>query len=180
VERPIDVRIVTATHRDLSARVKEGLFRGDLLFRLDVVRIEIPALRHRPTDVPILAAHFLTHARTKHPRSVAASFAPDALDAMTAYAWPGNVRELEHVIERAVILSTQPAITRADLPSALTGQPVASFGFTGAVVPMETMQQKYAAWALEQNGGRRMATAEALDLDPKTLARLLAAPSKNE
>ncbi len=172
-ERAIDVRVVTATHRDLAARVKAGTFRGDLLFRLDVVRLEIPALRHRTGDLPQLAEHFLARAKAKHARSPVETFAPDAMEAMARYAWPGNVRELEHVIERAVLLTTSPKITASDLPRTLTGEPQAPFAFSGDVLPLEAMQQRYAAWALEQLGGRRMATAEALDIDPKTLARLL-------
>jgi two-component system response regulator HydG len=176
VERAIDVRIVTATHRDLDARAKEGAFRGDLLFRLDVVRLELPALRHRTSDLPALAAHFLERARAKHPRSPAQGFSADALEALAAHAWPGNVRELEHVIERAVILTTSSTIERSDLPKTLGSVVARPFAFDGAVVPMVEVQRTYAAWALAQLGGRRMATAEALDLDPKTLARLLSPP----
>ena len=177
-ERAIDVRVVTATHRDLPARVKAGTFRGDLLFRLDVVRLEIPALRHRTGDLPLLAAHFLAQARAKHPRSPVEALSPDATAALSRYAWPGNVRELSHVIERAVLLTMSPTITAADLPSTLSGEPPAPFAFSGDVVTLDVMEQSYATWALEQLGGRRMATAEALDIDPKTLARLLSARQK--
>jgi two-component system response regulator HydG len=179
-ERPIDVRIVTATHRDLEARAKAGLFRGDLLFRLDVVTLEIPALRHRRADIPALATHFLERAKAKHPRSPVASFSPAGLEALCAYAWPGNVRELEHVIERAVLLGMASTISPADLPRALNGQSGKQFEFKGEVLPLDRMQRQYAAWALEQLGGRRMATAEALDVDPKTLARLLASAPRQE
>jgi two-component system response regulator HydG len=173
-ERPIDVRIVTATHRDLPERVAAGTFRGDLLFRLDVVRLEIPALRHRKGDIPLLAAHFLARARAKHPRARAEGFSQEAMDVMVAHAWPGNVRELEHVIERAVILGASAQIAPGDLPRSLGGDSKRAFEFSGNVLSLEAVQRHYAAWALEQLGGRRMATAEALDIDPKTLARLVA------
>ncbi|MGD0527589.1 MAG: sigma-54 dependent transcriptional regulator, partial [Polyangiaceae bacterium] len=95
-ERAIDVRVLAATHRDLRERARTGTFREDLLYRLDVVTIEIPALRHRRDDIPLLAERLLADARAKHPHSRVERLAPDAMARLLDHAWPGNVRELAH------------------------------------------------------------------------------------
>ncbi len=172
-ERAIDVRVVAATHRDLVAQVKAGHFRQDLLFRLDVVSTEVPPLRQRREDIAELSAYFLERARAKHSRSVATKVGKAALDVLLAYAWPGNVRELEHVIERAVLLGASSEVEVADLPSALLAPRVPVTEFSGPVVPLAEIERRYAAWALEQMEGRKMATAEKLDVDRKTLVKLL-------
>ncbi len=111
----VDVRVVAATHRDLHALAEKGSFRSDLLYRLDVVTIRIPALRERREDIPLIAAHFLAIlARRGGPRF---ELSPEAADCLAAYDWPGNVRELRNVIERAVLLSDGAGILRvSDLP----------------------------------------------------------------
>jgi two-component system response regulator HydG len=172
-ERRVDVRVVAATHRNLRQRVAEGAFREDLLYRLDVVTIELPALRHRREDLPLLVEHFLGKAKEKHARSPAVRLAPDALAKVMAHSWPGNVRELEHVIERAVILARDAAITAADLPSSVGEPSTAQPDFGGEVVPMREMQRRYAHWAYERLGGRKVLTADTLGLDFKTLSKLL-------
>ena len=178
-ERTVDARIVAATHRDLAARVARGEFRDDLLFRLDVVTVEVPALRHRRDDIPELTAHFLEVGRAKHASAVGERFSADAMTLLQRHPWPGNVRELEHLVERSLLLGSNVVIGVADLPRALQDAPerpvtVAGPVFTGAVVPLAEVQRRYAAWALEQLGGRKMVTAEKLDVDRKTLAKLLA------
>ncbi len=172
-ERRIDVRIVAATHRNLRQRVAQGAFREDLLYRLEVVTIEIPALRHRRGDLPVLMDHFLCLAKAKHPRSPAEGFSPGAIDRLAGHAWPGNVRELEHVVERAVVLARNATIDAADLPSSLSATSVEEPHFGGSVLPMRDMQRRYASWAYEQLGGRKVLTAEKLDVDFKTLSKLL-------
>ena len=173
-EQRFDVRIITATHRDLRARIASGEFREDLLYRLEVVSIELPPLRHRREDIPLLLAHFLERARSKHPRSPVERFKPEALELLTSYAWPGNVRELEHVVERVTVLGRAPDVGVEDLPASVHARPANEMAFGGPVVPMREIQHRYAAWALEQLGGRKMLTAEKLGVDDKTLARLLA------
>jgi DNA-binding NtrC family response regulator len=112
--RRVDVRILSATNAALENDVSAGRFRQDLLFRLNTVEIRLPPLRDRREDIPPLAAHFLTmHARRY--RKNAAAFDPAAIKALLDHAWPGNVRELDHVVERAVLMSTGPTISRADL-----------------------------------------------------------------
>jgi len=121
----VDVRVVAATHRDLHAMAEKGAFRSDLLYRLDVVTIRIPALRERREDIPLIASHFLAIlARRGGPRFV---LSPEAADCLAAHDWPGNVRELRNVIERAVLLSDGSGVLRAtDLPEhvrAAAGRP---------------------------------------------------------
>jgi len=173
-EIPVDVRFVAATHRDLPARVAAREFREDLLFRLDVVSLEIPPLRHRLSDLPQLIEHFLDRARQKHPRSGVARFLPDAMARLVDYGWPGNVRELENVVERIVLLAPSPAISAADLPPAIAAAKPRELEFSGPVLPLAEVSRRYAAWAFEQMEGRRMLTAEKLGVDRKTLVKLLA------
>jgi two-component system response regulator HydG len=113
-EIDVDVRVVSATHRDLRALVQEGKFREDLLYRLRVVPMRIPPLRERPEDIPVLAAHFVAQVAAGWGRS-GLRLADDALQALAARAWPGNVRELRNAIERAVILARGDVIAREDV-----------------------------------------------------------------
>ncbi len=177
-ERAVDVRIVAATHRDLHARVASGTFREDLLYRLDVVSIEIPPLRHRQADIPLLLAHFLERARQKHPDSPVRAFSKAALARLLDHRWPGNVRELEHLVERVVLLGRGVEVQPDELPKALTVRGAAQLTFQGDITPLREMQRRYAAWAFEALEGRRMVTAEKLGVDIKTLARLLKSESE--
>jgi two-component system response regulator HydG len=179
-EKTLDVRVVAATHRDLRRQVQDGHFREDLLFRLDVVTVTIPALRERRDDLPELLAHFLDRSRQKHPQSVVRRFSAPALERLLRHAWPGNVRELANVVERVVLLGTSEDVTVEDLPDALRGTPAAASAFAGEIVALQEIDRRYARWALEQLGGRRMATAERLEIDRKTLARLLGEPPKSD
>jgi transcriptional regulator with GAF, ATPase, and Fis domain len=111
----VDVRVVAATNRDLAEMVKRGTFREDLYYRLSVIHIEVPPLRERLDDVPLLADHFLQRLRSQAARRIS-GFSPDALTAMTRYAWPGNVRELRNAIERAIVLGDRELIMAHDLP----------------------------------------------------------------
>ena len=111
----VDVRVVAATNRDLSEMVRRGTFREDLFYRLSVITIDVPPLRDRLDDVPLLADHFLLRFRQQAARRIT-GFSPDALAAMTRYSWPGNVRELRNAIERAIVLGDGALIIAADLP----------------------------------------------------------------
>ncbi len=124
--RPVDVRVLAATARDLEADVASGRFREDLFYRLNVLRVQVPALRDRKQDIPLLVDHFLAHFREALGRPVRA-VNEDALERLVGYAWPGNVRELENVIERAVILAEDECITPRELPeNVLEGPATAS------------------------------------------------------
>ena len=113
-ETPVDVRIVAATNRDLHAMSTRGLFRLDLIYRLEVVVIRVPALRKRREDVPLLAQHFLNQFREKIGRPPLA-LAPGALERLISHDWPGNVRELKNVVERAAIFATGPDVSAEDI-----------------------------------------------------------------
>ncbi len=172
-ERQVDVRVLAATHRDLRARVREGSFREDLLYRLDVVAIELPPLRNRREDLPALIAHFLAQAKARHPRSPVERFADDAMQRLLQHSWPGNVRELEHVIERVILLASKPELHASDMPSSLIVEAEATTHFGQTVLPLRELQRRYVAWAYAQLGERKLLTAQKLGIDDKTLARWL-------
>jgi two-component system, NtrC family, response regulator HydG len=171
-ERSIDVRFVAATHRDLREQVSAGQFREDLMFRLNVLTVPIPPLRARKEDFPELVAHFLERARSRHVDSPVKRISAQAFDRLLIYRWPGNVRELANVIERAVLLGTSEEVAVEDFQASLGEQGVTT-EFSGPVRSLQEIDKRYALWALDQFGGRRMATAEALEIDRKTLAKLL-------
>ncbi len=116
---PIAARVIASTHRDLPEMIRQALFRSDLYYRLDVVRIHVPPLRERPGDVAILARHLLARACTKHRRPVP-EVDPGVLEVLASYPWPGNVRELANVLERIAILHEGGRLRVDDLPMALT------------------------------------------------------------
>ena len=173
--RQVDVRVLAATNRDLHERVRAGAFREDLLYRLDVVTIEIPPLRRRRDDVPLLVQRLLADAKKKHPHSAVERLAPDATAKLMEHAWPGNVRELAHAIERVVLLGRDAEAGAGDLPPSVTN--AAPPGMPGAreegILPIRDVQRRYAAWAFERLGGRKARTAEALGVDVKTLTKWL-------
>jgi two-component system response regulator HydG len=117
----VDVRVVAATHVDLRELVDQGGFREDLYYRLDVIRLDVPPLRQREGDIPLLAAHFLKKFAEKHAKGISA-IEPSALEALASWDFPGNVRELENAIERAVVLCRGEALALSDLPDALREQ----------------------------------------------------------
>ena len=179
-ERTVDTRILTATHRDLQERVASGAFREDLMYRLDVIRVDLPPLRHRREDLPLLVETFLAQARARHPASPVLRLSPGALERLLHHRWPGNVRELEHVIERLVLLGRSAEVLVQDLPKTLGERPRPVSVFAGAVLPMRDLQRRYAVWAYEQLGARKLATASTLEVDPKTLGKWLHEESQDD
>ncbi len=119
---PLDVRVVTATNRDLQEAVDDKTFREDLYHRLNVIRIHMPPLRERPDDIPLLARHFLARHSSRLGRDFS-GFVPAAMDALSSYAFPGNVRELSGMVEQAVALAPGPLVELYDLPERLTAPP---------------------------------------------------------
>jgi len=111
----VDVRVISATNKDLRKAIEKQEFREDLYYRLNVVNIELPPLRERKEDVPLLAEHFLHKFAMENQKEIT-GFSPEAMELVLDYDWPGNVRELENAIERAVILAKDSIITIADLP----------------------------------------------------------------
>jgi two-component system response regulator HydG len=181
-ERRVDVRVIAATHRDLRERARAGAFREDLLYRLDVVAIEIPPLRHRRDDLPLLVDHMLARAKAKHPHSPVESLSSDAMARLLAYAWPGNVRELAHAVERVVVLGRAAEGAAADLPVTMTSAAPEglSEALEGGILPIREVHRRYALWALERLGGHRRKTAETLGVDTKTLAKWVAGDGEVE
>ncbi len=171
----VDVRIVAATNRDLMQRVKEGLFREDLYYRLNVMTLEIPPLRRRAEDIPLLAHHFLEHFAAKN-RKMVKGFSPQAMDMLVKYEWPGNVRELENTIERAVILMTGDHVTENQLPLNIynkqINEPPAADGaglFSAGQKSLEEVEKEVILSTLESTGGNKSETARRLGITRKTL-----------
>ncbi len=170
-EIPVDVRVLSATNRDLQADVEQGSFREDLYYRLNVLHLHLPPLRHRVDDVPELARHFVD--RTCARFSLAAKrLTPDALRVLQAYRWPGNVRELENVIERTVALEAEEIISSGSLPEHLRGSP-RDVGFEQVSLPEEgldleehlnNIRLSLLRQALERTGGHQKKAAELLRL----------------
>lgn len=115
---PLDLRVISATHRDLEAAIRDGQFREDLYYRINVVSLRLPSLDERREDIPLLARHFLNKTQEKH-GSCVQGFAPDAMKALTTAAWPGNVRQLQNMVEQVCVLCTSPLIPLALVQRAL-------------------------------------------------------------
>jgi two-component system response regulator HydG len=162
----VDVRIIAATNRDLAAETASGKFREDLYYRLNVVNIEMPPLRARPSDLLPLATHFLRRFATENGKKVE-GFADDAVERITGYRWPGNVRELENVIERSVVLCDGPKLTAKHLPAG-----VGAVSRGGVRIPGSTMLEieRHAILAtLEACGGRTTQAAQMLDISVRKI-----------
>lgn len=171
--RKTDVRVVAATHRDLPALVRDGRFRQDLFFRLNVLPISIPPLRQRREDVSLLLDHFLRRSRERFPRSPVSSLSPEATKVLLDYSWPGNVRELENLVDRCVITGETTEISARDIRAAL-GEVGADDPLDPArreLLSLQAVEQRYIAWVLERVGGNKTRAAEILEIDPSTLYR---------
>ena len=169
---PVDVRIVAATHRDLAALVDEGLFRSDLFYRLNVVRLYLPPLREHRDDVPLLAHHFLRKHAERQDKKMG-EISRRAMTALMAYGFPGNVRELENIIERAVTLRAEGQIDLADLPAEVQGAGGAekTQAENGRLPTLEEKECEYIKQVLEQTGGNKTRAAEILGIDRVSLWR---------
>ncbi|HEX9007615.1 MAG TPA: sigma-54 dependent transcriptional regulator [Bacteroidota bacterium] len=166
----VDVRVVSATNKDLREEVRAGRFREDLLYRLNVITLQMPLLRERRDDIPLLAEYFLTRkSKTRLPKQLS----PAALALLQSYEWQGNVRELEHVIEGAVLLAPGDTIEPADLGIHRPTQPVRQGPLPGdsdaATMTLDEVERLHIRRTLEQCGFNRTKTAEALGISKKTL-----------
>jgi len=167
----VDVRIVSATNKDLQKEVEAGRFREDLLYRLNVVTIRIPPLRDRKEDIPLLIEYFLNR---KAKGKAQKRLGDEALQTLLNYDWPGNVREIEHVIEGAILLSHDDVITAKDLTltasMALQKASVVSLPQNeGEIMSLESMERMQIEHALKKNNYNRSKTASVLGITPKTL-----------
>jgi DNA-binding NtrC family response regulator len=167
----ISVRVIAATNRDLETAVREGRFRQDLYFRLNVVQIKLPPLRERKGDIPLLVNSFLEKfSDTDGPiRTVA----EDMMTKLMAWDWPGNVRELENVIERAVALGTSSLLHVGDLPSNLQYGANEKLPQNDVLLPLEELERRAIKRALRESGGDKLAAARLLGIGKTTLYRKL-------
>ncbi|HVB87851.1 MAG TPA: sigma-54 dependent transcriptional regulator [Candidatus Dormibacteraeota bacterium] len=167
----IATRVIAATNRDLESAVRQGQFRQDLFFRLNVVQIKLPSLRERKSDIPLLVNSFLEKFCDANGR--ARTISEDAMARLIAYDWPGNVRELENAIERAVALGSGPILHVADLPSNLhygAGDRVPQID---ELLPLEELERRAIIRALQEAGGDKLAAARLLGIGKTTLYRKL-------
>jgi transcriptional regulator with PAS, ATPase and Fis domain len=171
----VDARIISATNRDLEQRVQEGSFRQDLYYRLNVIRIELPPLRERSEDIPILVEHFIQKFAAQAKRNVT-GIDGGALAALMSHRWPGNVRELEHVIERAVLMGKSATIGTDDLPQPIITAGQNDLPLEKAVAKGYTLHQlekEYIERVMESTKGNKTEAARILGVDRTTLYRKL-------
>jgi DNA-binding NtrC family response regulator len=167
----ISARVIAATNRDLEGAVRNGSFRQDLYFRLNVVQIKLPPLRERKTDIPLLVNAFLEKFTQAGVR--VHTISSDAMARLIAYDWPGNVRELENAIERGVALSSGPILQIADLPSNLQFGTSDRFPDKDEVLPLDELERRAILRALRESGGDKLAAARLLGIGKTTLYRKL-------
>jgi two-component system, NtrC family, response regulator HydG len=168
-ETEVDVRVLCATNRDLRAAIKGGVFREDLFFRLNVFQIQLPALRERREDVPMLAQHFV-HKFGAEAAKRLVGIRPNAIQVLKRHDWPGNIRELRNAIERAVILCDGEWIDVNHLPPEITGRsPERAAIRLAAGLTLDTVEKEYILYSLERNGGNKARTADVLGVSEKTL-----------
>jgi DNA-binding NtrC family response regulator len=168
---PITVRVIAATNRDLEAAVRQGGFRQDLYFRLNVVQIKLPPLRERKGDIPLLVNSFLE--KFSGPDGKTRTISEDAMGRLMSYDWPGNVRELENAVERAIALGSGPILHVGDLPSNLqygTGERLPQ---NDELLPLEELERRAILRALRESGGDKLAAARLLGIGKTTLYRKL-------
>jgi two-component system response regulator HydG len=171
--RQVDVRCMAATHKDLSVLVERGLFREDLFFRLDVLRVPVPSLRERIADLPALIEHFLGRSLERAPRSPLVGLEPEALDHLSGHAWPGNVRELENLVERLVVTASAPLARLEDVRRALgaTRDPDPIAPLLRKPLTLAELEDRYVDGVLKKVGGSKAKAAEILGIDLSTLYR---------
>jgi DNA-binding NtrC family response regulator len=169
--RHIDVRIIAATNRDLETAIRNGGFRQDLYFRLNVVQIKLPPLRERKSDIPLLVTCFLD--KFSDPQEPPRTISEDAMRRLVAYDWPGNVRELENAIERAVALGSGPIVHVGDLPSSLQYPVSERTPEKDEVLPLEELEKRAILRTLRETGGDKLAAARMLGIGKTTLYRKL-------
>ncbi len=176
----VDVRILAATHRDLPALVREGRFRDDLYYRLNVVTLTLPPLRERRQDIPLLLDHFLRSLAARHRRGPVA-VDPDAQRRLLGYDWPGNIRELQNVLERAMLLAEQDVIGPEHLPpdvrpsalAAPSASAVSDGDPSGPLLSLEELERGHVAMVLQAVHGSREEAARILGISRRTLTRMI-------
>ena len=167
--RSVDVRIIAATNQDVELAIEEGRFREDLYYRLAIIPIELPPLRERPDDIPLLIEYFLKRFSTEAPLSVS----PAAFECLKAYSWPGNVRELQNAIERLVVLSHGDMVEPEHLPAKFSAGPTAKRSRVVELPPegysLEALEREVVVQALERNDWNQTRAADFLQIPRHTL-----------
>jgi DNA-binding NtrC family response regulator len=173
---PLGARLIFATHKNLGEMVAQGRFRQDFYYRINVVRIDAPALREHPEDVPQIAMHFLRQYSETFERPMA-SIDDDAIAALQSYSWPGNVRELENVIQRAIVIAQGEHLRLEDLPSGICGEnviPIDDYEPAGSFErQLRNYKVKLATTALRENNGNKTLAARSLNISRAYLHRLI-------
>lgn len=169
--KPIDVRILAATHKDLKTAIANHTFREDLYYRLSVIPIVMPPLRHRPEDIPLLANYFLRkYSALNNGKNVA--FTQDALRKLMNFSWPGNVRELENMVERLIVLARSSQIDAIDIPESDQSTSEQFFGQATTDSPtLEQLEKRYIKLVLEKTGDKKEKAAQILGINRRTLYR---------
>jgi DNA-binding NtrC family response regulator len=165
----VDVRIIAATNKDLARAIKDGTFREDLFYRLNVVLIQMPPLRERKGDIPLLVQHFLEKYNARLRKNIK-GISPEALDLLVRHDWPGNVRELENTVERLVVLSTGPYLEPADLAFAGT---ILQPSLESSALSLKDLERDHILQTLQRYDGHKSEAARALGIDRKTLREKL-------
>jgi DNA-binding NtrC family response regulator len=165
----VDVRIVAATNKDLARAIKDRTFREDLFYRLNVVLLQMPPLRERKSDIPLLVQHFLEKYNTRLRKDIR-GISPEALDLLVRHDWPGNVRELENTVERLVVLSNGPYLEPADLAFAGT---ILTSRTDAAAVSLKDLERNHILHTLQRCDGHKSEAARTLGIDRKTLREKL-------
>ncbi len=172
VDIKVDVRVIAATNRSLEQMMKDGAFREDLYYRLNVFSVHIPSLRERKGDIPLLVDHFIRGSSIVPKRTVRAS--TEAVEVLQRYLWPGNVRELENVVERALILCDGGAIEAEHLPMGVRLQPAFEEASDSKRLPtLEEVERRYIKRVLDECGGHRQKAATILGISERNLYRKL-------
>ncbi len=172
VKKQVDVRVIAATNKDLEALIKEGKFREDLYYRLNVIEIKIPPLRERKEDIPALTYFFIDKLSREHGKKIK-GITSEALTSLMQYNWPGNVRELKNVIERAIILATEEYITLNELPERIKGEKNLSQGLKPLKEALEEFEKNIILNTLKQCAYNKERAAQLLGIDLATLYRKL-------
>ena len=173
-DRKVNVRVLAATSRDITKMVKEGTFREDLYYRLNVITITLPALRERADDIPILAEHFMREiCENKH--TARKRISPEVVRRFMSYRWPGNVRELRNTLESMMVLADGDVLSEVDLPERITQEsaPVVSTGAIPSGLTMEQLEKMAITKTLNECGGNRTHAAARLGISVRTLQRKL-------
>jgi len=164
----LDIRIISASNKDLQDSIKAGTFREDLYYRLSVVPIHLPPLRERKEDIPLLIDHFLNQFSQKIKKPIP-EVSPEAIEILKEYSWPGNVRELKHIIERILVLEDTDVIRASNLPAYISQRQGEFQIFSEELLSLEELEKKYIRFVLQRTKGKKTQAAEILGINRKTL-----------